>query len=120
MASDLAAHLLELETRLLNSPARADAAWLAEVLADDFVEVGSSGRTYDKAGVIAALTAPQATLDPSAHIDSVTVRLLAPCVALVTYQATGNERPRSLRSSVWRLEGDRWRLAFHQGTTAAA
>ena len=118
MADDLAAMLLTLELDLLSAPGRADASWLGDVLADDFVEFGSSGRTYDKTTVIAVLTDPAASA-PSCAIETFAVRLLSPDVALATYQVAGDTIPRSLRSSIWRLEGDRWRLAFHQGTVAA-
>ncbi|QLP98460.1 MAG: nuclear transport factor 2 family protein [Rhodoblastus sp.] len=64
-----------LEERLLDPQARRDAAFLDQVLADDFIEFGRSGAVCDKAGAIEALLA-QADY-PGARL-SVFRRALAP------------------------------------------
>lgn len=90
---------------------------MGDLLTDDFVEIGSSGSAYTKPEIIAALageTPVQWTLE---HFKA---RAIAEGVVLVTYRATrhGQGTVASLRSSVWKREGERWRMAFHQGTVA--
>ena len=107
--------LRALEERLLDPAIRGSANQVDLLLADEFVEFGSSGHIYDKPAVMEALQ-----LDPGFDgrrtIGDFRVRDLAPTVALVTYQIreTG-----TLRSSIWRLEEEQWRMVFHQGTARA-
>jgi hypothetical protein len=53
-------------------------------------------------------------------MDHFKIRILAEGVVLATYRATrhGERAVTSLRSSIWKLEGGRWRMEFHQGTVA--
>jgi hypothetical protein len=115
--SALEAQIRELEERLLAPEVRASAEELALLLADDFLEFGSSGRTFDKQQVVEALP-----LEPEARfsIRDFHVRSLAPGVVLATYRAARlkNRTAYSLRSSIWKLADDRWRMTFHQGTPA--
>jgi hypothetical protein len=109
-----------LELRLLDPRTRRSPAVLASLLADEFVEFGSSGRTYDKQQVVQAL--PQASGERYVLSDF-QVRLLGAGVALATYRTAyygrGQETPRhALRSSVWVSRDGRWQMIFHQGTPA--
>jgi hypothetical protein len=98
----------ELEERLTTASVRASAEALDRLVSDQFVEFGSSGRVYTKPEVIAQmLAAPSITLS----VEDFRALEVAPDVALATYR-TG----RSLRSSLWRREGEVWRIVFHQGT----
>jgi hypothetical protein len=114
-ASALAAQIRELEERLLEPEVRASAEELALLLADDFLEFGSSGRTWGKQQVLDALPRQRGV---RFSIRDFQVRSLAPGVALATYRAAllNNGTAYSLRSSIWRLEDDQWRMTFHQGT----
>ncbi len=98
----------ELEDCLVSPEVRASADALNRLISDQFVEFGSSGRIYTKRDVITQMLAA-----PSITVEVADLRVLAvsPDVALATYR-TG----RSLRSSVWRREGESWRIVFHQGT----
>ena len=62
------------------------------LLADEFIEFGSSGRVYDKRQIIAALQ--QEMLDPTTRISLVdfVARRLAPEVFLVTYRTIRQDR----------------------------
>ena len=100
--------ILEVEQRLLEPEVRSSRDALDRLVADDFVEFGSSGQVYAKQDVIGQLLAAPAF---SVQMTAFRVRALSPDVALATYR-TG----RSLRSSIWRREGDGWRIVFHQGT----
>ncbi len=107
-----------LEERLQQADMRKSAKDVAELLADDFVEIGSSGRIFDK----------QATIDGLQHespaeisLTDYQARILAPDVVLVTYRAVRSasasaQTTQSLRSSIWKRLDGRWQLVFHQGT----
>jgi len=100
----------ELEAQLLTPTVRGSAEALDRVISEQFVEFGSSGRVYTKPDVIAhMLTMPSIEVS----VSDFRVLAVAPEVALATYR-TGA----SLRSSIWRREGDHWRIVFHQGTPA--
>jgi hypothetical protein len=105
----------EWETSLHKKEVRNSPQAVAELLADEFVEFGSSGRIFDKAAIIAMLK--NEVVDLQVTVENFAVRELAPGVGLVTYlsasQAGGG---RSLRSSIWRLLDGRWQMIFHQGT----
>ena len=112
MADALTAHLIELELRLQATATRRDAGEAGSLLSDEFREFGSSGRTWTKATLLAELTAETPYQITSS--DWACERL-SPDLALLTYHAKTPTR-RTLRSSLWRREGDQWRMLFHQGT----
>lgn len=110
-------HLRQLELQLL-SPSGAFSDELAGLLADDFVEFGSSGKVYNKEQTIQTLLAASR---PQRSLADFKVLSLAQDVALATYRAArhraSDEAPvYSLRSSVWKLSNGRWQMIFHQGT----
>jgi hypothetical protein len=89
----------------------------ADLLHPDAEELGSSGRRWDRAGLL-SLLASAAAVD--VRLRDASASLLGPGVALLTYMIDvplpeGGKRS-SLRSSVFLLDGGRWRLRFHQGT----
>ncbi|TDI44113.1 MAG: DUF4440 domain-containing protein [Acidobacteria bacterium] len=88
--------------------------------ADDFLEHGSSGRTFDKQETIRSLQS-EVPGPTDWMIRNFAVRELARDVALVTYCISvhvgdSGATKLSLRSSVWVHRGGRWQLTFHQGT----
>lgn len=114
--------LRELEERLLQPEFRRNRAAVSALLADDFVEFGSSGRVYEKPTVLDLLQTEE--LYPVVLSDFRTV-LLTPETALVLYRTIRPEGPPEpgavfLRSSVWVRRSGRWQMLFHQGTLAAA
>ena len=120
MHDKLIDELLKLETLLHKREIRSSACALSELLADEFVEFGSSGRIFNKSAIIAALVSEIGNTQVS--VEDFTVRELAPNIALVTYVVTkpfgapaGVART-SLRSSVWQMRDGRWQMIFHQGT----
>ena len=110
----IAANLRDLELSLHRTDVRRSSERVAELLADDFVEFGSSGRVYDKPTIVKLLAHDQDNAPPPIVTDFV-VRFLSPEVALVTYRAVATERE-TLRSSLWLLSHGQWRMTFHQGT----
>ena len=109
--------LRSLEEELLKNETRKSAERLRKLLAEDFVEFGSSGRIYNREAIVTALAA-----EPSAELElsSFEMRELAPDLALVTYRTCrigpSCDQRRSLRSSIWKRGDGRWQMLFHQGT----
>jgi len=120
MAS-LSEHLLELEKKLLDPALRRTPEMLSPMLADNFVEFGSSGRTYDKKQVLYQLSRQ---LPAQLTIEEFRVVELALDAALVTYRARAESADRkgekySLRSSIWIQHTGQWQMMFHPGTLVA-
>ncbi len=108
--------LRTLEEKLLDPAFRKSDA-VATLIADDFLEFGSSGRPLDKAAVLDFLHSE--TPADSGALSEFRLTFLAPGVALVTFRASqtrGGTHVESLRSSVWKQEHGAWKLLFHQGT----
>jgi hypothetical protein len=114
----IAARLIALE-RELHDPDVRKSARVAELLADSFIEFGSSGRVLSREHIIANL---RAETPAKGEARGFRVTLLAPNVALVTYRSLRKTQPpvRRLRSSIWRREGRTWKMVFHQGTPIPA
>jgi len=115
--SALARHLQELEESLLQPDVRKSQT-LVELLDDEFVEFGSSGRTYNKADLVATLQAESPTKQTTSEFKATR---LGPDVALLTYRIRLHQEPpvHTLRSSVWRRSGGEWRMVFHQATVTS-
>lgn len=110
------ATIIQLECDLLNPDFRRDRARLAALLAEDFHEVGASGRVYDRADVLRLL--PGAA-DMCQSMHEASLHHLAPDVTLLTYIAEhrcGTMVRRTLRSSIWIRTATGWRIRYHQGT----
>ena len=88
---------------------------MSELLAEEFVEFGSSGRQFNKAQVVAAL---QSESPVQVTASEFKVWLLSSQIALVTYQAQrhGDPSVHTLRSSIWQQKEGQWQMVFHQGT----
>jgi hypothetical protein len=110
----LAAELKGLEEALL-VPAVRKSTRLTELLADEFIEFGSSGRIYSKSDLVAVLQAESPVAQTTSDFK---VTSLAPDVALLTYKSRRHSQPpvQTLRSSVWRRAKGRWQMVFHQAT----
>ena len=119
MQDSLTTMLYELEDRLLQPEVRQSTVDIDSLLAEDFVEFGSSGTICRKQQCIGGMPQIRASM---LHFKA---ELLAPGVALTTYRVFKHDEPRphmkySLRSSIWKFKDDRWQLFFHQGTPTSA
>jgi len=117
----LAAELEHLERALHTPQVRGDRTRLAELLDEDFSEIGSSGQCYGRAAALAELPLERAQVQiESGHY---VVWLLTPDLAQVRYRSRyhvdGQPQRWVLRSSLWRRHGQAWRVVFHQGTPEA-
>lgn len=116
---DLLNDLRNLELKLFDPAVRSSKDALEKLLSPEFQEIGSSGRLYDFAEIVDALLVEE--LSASRTLRDFHLTMLGETIALVTYSATrknaDNSETRSLRSSIWRDEGNKnWRMVFHQGT----
>jgi hypothetical protein len=110
--------LRKLEMDLLRPEVRRNPEMLASLLAEEFREFGSSGRIYTRDEIVNLLSAESPW---TFCITDFSVMMLSAGAALVTYQASRQseslpQASKSLRSSLWVLREDRWRMLFHQGT----
>jgi hypothetical protein len=101
-----------LEEELLLPEVRKSAARVAALLAEEFVEIGSSGRIYDKQQIIDRLQREQWTGALYTVSDFLT-RQLAPDLILAIYRIVESN---TIRSSIWKTTSIGWRMVFHQGT----
>lgn len=114
------AHFLELETSLHKREIRASAEALSRLLAEDFIEFGSSGRVFNRPGIIQALGEEQGDLRVT--VENFAIKELAANVVLATYVARRSGEgqssvvTRTLRSSIWKRVDGNWQMLFHQGT----
>jgi glyoxylase I family protein len=116
--SPLEEHLQELEGLLHSPSVREGAERLAGLLAHEHRESGVSGTVWTRQSVVAAL---QNEAFSEHSISDFGLTLLASDVARVTCRAhrhANEHRPAaaSLRSSIWKRTGARWKIVFHRGT----
>lgn len=120
MDAATATELERLERLLLEPEARRDRARVAELLAEEFQEFGSSGRVWTREAILELL----ATEEYAAPLmEGFACRALAEDIALVTYRtvragAAPDKRVVTLRSSIWVKRSGAWQVVFHQGTRA--
>lgn len=118
MADDrLKNELIELESRLLDNESRKSSKFLNDLLHEDFLEIGASGRKYNKQQTIGLLIKASQFTSTANGFEYVP---LSDNAALISYELTVNRSglnsQSSVRSSIWVLHNEKWRLIFHQGT----
>jgi len=104
--------LWELEQRLMRPSVRASPDQVAKLLADEFIEFGSSCRVYGRQQIIELLQQEQQTAK-KATVTDLSARRLAADVVLLTYRVVESQ---TIRSSIWKFADGEWRMVFHQGT----
>lgn len=112
------AELERLELLLLNPAVRRNREQVSGLLAQDFVEFGSSGRVWTREETLELLATE--TYAPPA-VEGLECRMIAADAALVTYRAVRWDdatgvRKTTLRSSIWTRTSGNWQMRFHQGT----
>lgn len=103
--------LVELETSLHTPDVRSSPAELNSLLSDDFIEIGASGKTYDKQQIINSLLVESPVQIKAKNFQ---YKKLSSELAQLIYRSESTRH--SIRSSIWKLEEGRWRMLFHQGT----
>jgi hypothetical protein len=107
--------LLEFEKRLARVDQKLSVEEATSLIADEFIEFGTSGKVWNKAEIVSAI----ANWPPSRSIvENFCVTELSPSVCLVTYKLRGAPEwfGSTLRSSIWRCTDGKWQMMFHQGT----
>jgi hypothetical protein len=86
------------------------------MMADDFFEVGASGKTYPREFVLEALELRlRSPVKAELTVTDFACRRISKDVYLVTYQLEQPNHRRSRRSTLWRMSGG-WKALYHQGT----
>jgi hypothetical protein len=84
---------------------------LESLLSDDFMEIGSSGKTYDREQIINSLLKE---VPGEINAKDFELRKLSDELSQLIYRSESTRR--AIRSSIWKLEDGQWRMLFHQGT----
>ena len=88
-----------------------------KMTAEDFWEIGASGRRYSRAEVLDALekrwSAPHADVWETSDFEC---RRLAADVFLLTYSLLQDGVRRTRRATVWQRTAEGWKILYHQGT----
>ncbi|MFD2178441.1 DUF4440 domain-containing protein [Veronia pacifica] len=113
--------ILDKELALHTFKVRSDRKALKNLLTDDFREIGASGAYFGMSEVLERLPTEQ---NFECHTQDLSFRPITLDVIQVVYRAfiksnTSEEEAYSYRTSIWRKEGDNWRMCFHQGTKVA-
>jgi hypothetical protein len=108
--------LRRLEERLLDPSVRRNRADVEALLAEEFREIGASGKEYDRKAIVEAML-NETSAEVELHDFCATP--VAEDVVLVTFRTvkrTLGVPTGARRSSLWLRRGGRWRMYFHQGT----
>ena len=112
MEKNLIEHIRSLEERHLKPAIRSSKEEMDKILADEFTEIGSSGRMFDKED---CMNRDLSQDDLSMH--QFNMQEVAVDIVLTTYYLINKTLGRhTLRSSLWKRIDGRWQLYFHQGT----
>ncbi|MFE5838189.1 RNase H family protein [Arthrobacter sp. NPDC056493] len=104
-----------LERELLRPDVRSDIGRTGQLLHPDFTEIGTAGRLWTRDAMMMSLEeSPGGPVD----LDVLSADRIGADTILLTYRSYSRAGS-ALRSSLWVLDGDQWRLRFHQGTPEA-
>ncbi len=107
------------ERALMTGAVRGDRMSAGLLIHEDFREIGSSGRVWDRQSILTMMEQEAAAAPFRVDATDMEAVGLAPDVVLVTYE-TRSEAGHARRSSVWLRERGRWQLRHHQGTRVPA
>ena len=101
-----------LERELLRPDVRSDIGRTGVLLHPEFTEIGTSGRLWTRDAMMMSLEE-----SPGSHmeLELISVDRSGAQAILLVYRSHSREGA-ALRSSLWVLDGEQWRLRFHQGT----
>jgi len=108
--------LQRLEEDLWREETRFDSPYMEQLLAEDFFEIGRSGRVYRRVDTLAVPRQPIEAVLPLPDFDA---RLLTEDMAQVTYNSAvtyDGVLQKGRRSSIWSRASNGWVIRFHQGT----
>ena len=108
------AEVLQLERELQTAECRRDRARVIALLAEDFAEVGASGKVWDLASALELLDAESGN-DPVIEVHDLTGWIVGDGFVMTRWDSDRAGR-RARRTSLWRRDPAGWRLVHHQGT----
>ena len=108
------AEVLRLERELQTAECRRDRARVSALLAEDFLEVGASGRVWDRSSALELLGA-ESEDDSVIEVCDLTGRVIGEGFVMARWDSERGGR-RARRTSLWRRDPAGWRLVHHQGT----
>ena len=109
--------IIDLEKKLLTKSVRKSKDKLNSLLAENFYEIGSSGRTYKKADILDRL--PKSPYIEINAMEFTAVKIAKNLVQLRFKTKTASEDGThliSFRSSIWKKFDESWKLIYHQAT----
>jgi len=114
-------NLVDAERQLLEPEVRQSTQALNDLLDDDFIEIAANGTTFNKFQVLTRLPTE---VVPQFYNQQFKGRMLSDSIAQLSYQAAFRRSARaefnySVRMSLWRYDGQKWKMVFHQGTPCA-
>ncbi len=115
---DISALIKALELELLQPEVRKSKIRLNELIADNFLEVGASGKNYNKQDILDQLPGQSEIKFSMQDFNAIDI---SPDTILATYKVEkiileSNEKTISSRSSIWQNKDGNWQIIFHQGT----
>ncbi len=113
-------HLRKLEESLLQNEIRSNQSKLNDLIHDDFIEIGYSGKTHTKSNILADLPIEQYS-EIELWSQDYNFKTLSTDTVLLIYKQcridpNGNMSRYAKRSSIWFNNNGNWQLLFHQGT----
>lgn len=114
------ADIRSLEEALHRPEVRHSRDALEALLAAKFVEFGASGAIYNRATIIDLLIQEDGSSNDDLRTTNYVLTSISYDAVLLTYESERTQNDGSkrhvLRSSIWKRNGDRWQMLFHQGT----
>lgn len=114
-----AEYVIKLEKSLLDPENRKNIILLDQLLHDDLLEIGSSGRIYNKSDVISRLPVSE---NKKIEAFDFTYTELSETVLLLKFKTADPDTQSQqivFRSSIWKYSENHWKMIFHQGTPSA-
>jgi len=115
---DISELIKAFELELLQPEIRKSTERLDELIADEFLEIGESGKLYDKQDILTALPTQMGIKFSLSNFKATEI---SSDVVRATFQlekeiTDSGEIIISLRSSIWKNKDGRWQIVFHQVT----
>lgn len=116
---DIKEHILMLEDTLLHSDFQENPEKLNDLISEDFQEIGSIGKIASREEVFHWLINKDKAIEWS--LIEFSVKEIAPDIVLANYIANKKDVQKdiskgTIRSSLWKLIDDKWKMIFHQAT----
>ena len=103
----------DFEERLLSKEVRSSRDKLSELIDDNFLEYGASWKKYDKSFILDRLPKTDFSI---IDIKEFNVYQISDTCAQTRFHTKEEDGRECLRNSIWKKQGNSWKIIFHQGT----